>query len=1054
MSKFILDDVWSMYTISPDPASGTPTLRDTCAALLSYTLSSSDIIPGSAGFTLLPRLTNPLRQSISDLKRLTAALGQPHIVDTVDYHIALGPTSPDWKVFLAWGRLVKQLMAAMKLVETSCAPPEPYHFATPPSRMHVRPSALPQANAGSWWIAPATPYKSSKSFFAEMSKASGMTLTKMSIGTSVDSEPNILLKLACGPMGNVGNTFIRKFPDAPASLRALRAAPSPLHITSSVHTRPAESVPRRNVPSRQASHAVEEVVNNGTTCHAEAAPDNSCIIPAKGLSNALPPAFPLASTMAMRKETARTARAEYASRREVPSRLADRFVEEVLDRTTCRAESASVNGGATLGKGLVDIKEVGSPRTHDTGNVSSPTVSDWHATARPPSAPSSDSAATWRSSRIISPASSSTSWCSRDGAVPAQTTWKGAQRQAKGSVLDYAKAGHMGREISRVRKVPLGGHTSSELRTDNPPQNNVGTRTVAQTVTGGGISTAGIDKKYGLTTRACNGEHAPSQRTDVTFLCDVREGALAPMKESATGSRELRECLLACSSDEGTKEDDAARCGMDMELPNKESVSIARDMHLERLTNALAAHSASRSAIAKISRALPVNLIVVPATESARSAGFPSAARSENAAPEVADAKNVVRQCRVASSDGQAPAAFADLWEWARMTSEVYRKDEMRKGRVPEVASVSGKERNERSSNTPFHSDSPPPSGRSIAGVRTAAAINEDAAAKIYAYQLQFSQAKTLVHYSPIMFKVPAHETRARAGTEPSESRLRDTSAMPTIALEVDAAGRIAHIESGGLDEITNRRAPKLVSISKMEENKKTVHAPGEPRARTHKTHVRKEKPAVDNPIAAARVEIDTDMWSPQLCSRDSLGSLGGSTTATSTVVESEGLENYAATSADLVSKEKDEAQSCDAPFALLLSSPPAFTEVPEDSTSTTDTVAAQNLRVEKKGQRCKDISTQTQYFENTFTSGTSTISGKVDSASILKSPVPELRIHAPLHLHPVLDSVVFYPGLFALVSAIIWTSKISYFGHPRGSESTLCRLWDREGIGTRAARV
>ncbi|KAJ7915404.1 hypothetical protein B0H13DRAFT_2324353 [Mycena leptocephala] len=103
-----LHSLSTTYIHPLDRASGAPTLRDTCAALLSHTiLSSSDLISGPAGFTLHPHLAIPLRRAISALQ-----LVHLHVVDSVDLHIVLGP-SPDWRVMLEWEHLVKQLRATM-----------------------------------------------------------------------------------------------------------------------------------------------------------------------------------------------------------------------------------------------------------------------------------------------------------------------------------------------------------------------------------------------------------------------------------------------------------------------------------------------------------------------------------------------------------------------------------------------------------------------------------------------------------------------------------------------------------------------------------------------------------------------------------------------------------------------------------------------------------------------------------------------------------------------------------------------------------------------------
>jgi hypothetical protein len=74
-------------------------------------------------------------------------------------------------------------------------------------------------------------------------------------------------------------------------------------------------------------------------------------------------------------------------------------------------------------------------------------------------------------------------------------------------------------------------------------------------------------------------------------------------------------------------------------------------------------------------------------------------------------------------------------------------------------------------------------------------------------------------------------------------------------------------------------------------------------------------------------------------------------------------------------------------------------------------------------------------------------ISGSIGHASIPQCPAHDSRIHAPLHsgFRTVLSS-----RIFALVSVIIRTLKITYLGHPVDGGRAPHRPWDREGIGTR----
>ncbi|KAJ7844660.1 hypothetical protein B0H13DRAFT_2411293 [Mycena leptocephala] len=437
MLKFILDDIWSMYTISPDPTSGTPTLRDTCAALLSHTLSSSDIIPGHAGFTLHSRLANPLRQTVTNFQLITTALAQAVVVDSVDLCIVLGPTTVDWKVTLAWDRIIKQLADVVQLVETSCvAQPVQLHQAArqTASASRMQPSvsvthATSPSIAASWWMAPGTPYKSSKSFFTDMSKASRVSLAKR--------------PLACGPVGGVGEAFIERFPDAPASRHALpithaptivphssiqqsrttnMSAP-PVPVTSTAPApivfasiKPTGSIPQRDFPARQASRVVEDVLDNGATCRMESALTDRVTTKGSVSSRAKTPSThetPFPSDERDRK----TRLVEYAPRREVPSRRVGCAVEEVLDNATRRADTTSIDQSAVLAR-IVAEKGLGYKEKDTHKPACSSSSTDWCSTARIPSLPASssssaDAASTWRSTRITLPMSTASSWHSK-----------------------------------------------------------------------------------------------------------------------------------------------------------------------------------------------------------------------------------------------------------------------------------------------------------------------------------------------------------------------------------------------------------------------------------------------------------------------------------------------------------------------------------------------------------------------------------------------------------------------------------------------------------------
>ncbi|KAJ7445943.1 hypothetical protein B0H11DRAFT_1930290 [Mycena galericulata] len=465
MSNSHLDLIWSTYTISPDPQSGTPTLHDTCTALLSYpTLSSSDLIPGPAGFTLHPRLAKPLHDIIPVVQSLTINLGLPAVfVDSVDLKLVFGPTSMDWRATLAWARVVRQLAEALRLVETCCADPSRLDQATrratlaSPTWVQPSVSATPSkapADA-SWWtspMAPPTPFKSTKRFFKDLV---GHT-APLESAPVVRPEPNILFRLGAGPMSSVGDAFVRKFGNVPAldySTSAPNVAPASRSHPSdafelpavawspSAHAaRPASSAPRREVPSRQVGRTVEEFLDNDATCRAESAPTDGGVVLAKSVTKGLAikqkqwlgthksivaaPARRASSPIILSQQSpppallvstpiARIARpVESAPAREVHERLAGR-VQEVLDSGATRRVETVLADGRDPVRGS-DMKQKGSMGTH---RCASPSASpDWRATVRAPSSsPSSrpstaDSFISWRSTRTTSPASTASSW--------------------------------------------------------------------------------------------------------------------------------------------------------------------------------------------------------------------------------------------------------------------------------------------------------------------------------------------------------------------------------------------------------------------------------------------------------------------------------------------------------------------------------------------------------------------------------------------------------------------------------------------------------------------
>ncbi|KAJ7435101.1 hypothetical protein B0H11DRAFT_1937915 [Mycena galericulata] len=124
MSNSHLDWIWSIYTTSPDPASGMSTLRDTCVALLNYPLTSSSFIPAIAGLALHPSVAEPFREVFPILKHLMYSAAQYHGTsqplfdrEHADFRLVtiLGVRRDDAEA--AWGRLLQKVADAMGYIE-------------------------------------------------------------------------------------------------------------------------------------------------------------------------------------------------------------------------------------------------------------------------------------------------------------------------------------------------------------------------------------------------------------------------------------------------------------------------------------------------------------------------------------------------------------------------------------------------------------------------------------------------------------------------------------------------------------------------------------------------------------------------------------------------------------------------------------------------------------------------------------------------------------------------------------------------------------------------
>ncbi|KAJ7458764.1 hypothetical protein B0H11DRAFT_2242813 [Mycena galericulata] len=247
MSDSLMDSIWSKYTISPEL--GMSTLRDTCVALLNHPLSSSDLVPALAGVAFHPRLAEPLREVIPALKYLLYAAAQQEAAtqplfdrDHTDFRLTTILGVPRDQVEGAWGRLRQKVAGAMRGIEVnymlkraSVAGTDGVgitgtHSLSTPSSLPPHPSrhTSPQS------VAP---------------HARARTLS------------------ANGSLASASSSHQTLAPQSPMH-SILFSSSSRCPPTHSVH--PAEKhASRREFPLRQASCAVEEFLDSGTTGRAE-----------------------------------------------------------------------------------------------------------------------------------------------------------------------------------------------------------------------------------------------------------------------------------------------------------------------------------------------------------------------------------------------------------------------------------------------------------------------------------------------------------------------------------------------------------------------------------------------------------------------------------------------------------------------------------------------------------------------------------------------------------------------------------------------------------------
>ncbi|KAJ7436782.1 hypothetical protein B0H11DRAFT_2363831 [Mycena galericulata] len=238
MSDSHLDWIWSLYTTSPDPASGMSTLRDTCVALLNYPLTSSSFIPAIAGLALHPSVAEPFREVFPILKHLMYSAVQHHSTsqplfdhDHADFRLVtiLGVRRDDAEA--AWGRLLRKVAAAMGYIEELYALVE----------MSV--SAQGQTAKGTHFPSTVLPLSSRGPPRGRLAAPSIVSETKSIVHSS---RPALAPRLPAA--------------FSPSSSRRSRA-----HSTSPV----GQFTLRREFPSRQAGRTVEEFHDMGATGRVE-----------------------------------------------------------------------------------------------------------------------------------------------------------------------------------------------------------------------------------------------------------------------------------------------------------------------------------------------------------------------------------------------------------------------------------------------------------------------------------------------------------------------------------------------------------------------------------------------------------------------------------------------------------------------------------------------------------------------------------------------------------------------------------------------------------------
>ncbi|KAJ7512102.1 hypothetical protein B0H11DRAFT_2213896 [Mycena galericulata] len=131
MSDHYLDELWSKYTISPDPLSGMQSLYQACKTFTTYALQPSDIILSGGEFTLHRQLAEPLQEIARAMDHLLLRAAQYHrlsdapSIGQLDVQILTGSTALHAsttinQVLLSWVTITDRLAEAMRELKYLC----------------------------------------------------------------------------------------------------------------------------------------------------------------------------------------------------------------------------------------------------------------------------------------------------------------------------------------------------------------------------------------------------------------------------------------------------------------------------------------------------------------------------------------------------------------------------------------------------------------------------------------------------------------------------------------------------------------------------------------------------------------------------------------------------------------------------------------------------------------------------------------------------------------------------------------------------------------------